>query len=653
VLLPQLLLTLVLLVVCSFAPGFLFVRRLRWSGLEKLCGAIGLSLILLWLAAWAVYVFSIPYGHLGLALACGAAAIPGARDAWHLFRGHRVRRAALGYAFLLAWTLVILAIVRNYSGASWSGDWVEHFQRTLYFLHHFPKDTPVYGGYLLPARPPMMNVLAAFFLGLTTDRFEIFQLVFVFLNLLLFLPCCLLLPVVAKVRRIPILPLVGIFAMNPVVMQNATYTWTKSLTAFFVLLAIHLYLSAWRKRDTVRITAAFLALAAGLLVHYSAGPYIAFFALHYLLFVWRARPAKTRELAVIALSSGLLLFTWFSWSITAHGAKATFASNTSVSTAAQYNGSNLEKIVRNISDSILPRIVWDSSSAELYQQPYAPGVLRDKIFIFYQTNLIFSMGLIGGPLVVCFVIGAIRSRSGPRAERIFWECLIAFAVLVGLAVVGERDSMGTAHLTLVPMEILGLTLLAARFTAKRWIAGLIIAGCTIDFSAGVLLHARMEHLENTEQTTYYTGLSFANGKFYIGSPGPDSLSAAAWVNWKSKHFRTAWLQWQQSGEAFHRGEPALEKAHAGLQAAIAQRLQEDDKIWHGWYRNHGGEIQFLGDSAGGGNAASILLILMAVGLLAAMAKYAAKYQATPQAMHAPRVSVPAAAKPTSSRSRRK
>ena len=31
VLLLQLLLTLVLLAVCSFAPGFLFVRRLRWS----------------------------------------------------------------------------------------------------------------------------------------------------------------------------------------------------------------------------------------------------------------------------------------------------------------------------------------------------------------------------------------------------------------------------------------------------------------------------------------------------------------------------------------------------------------------------------------------------------------------------------------------
>src|SRR5438309_1133585 len=46
VLLLEILLTLVLLVVCCFAPGFYFVRRFAWSGLEKLCGSIALSLTL-------------------------------------------------------------------------------------------------------------------------------------------------------------------------------------------------------------------------------------------------------------------------------------------------------------------------------------------------------------------------------------------------------------------------------------------------------------------------------------------------------------------------------------------------------------------------------------------------------------------------------
>src|ERR1035437_4061258 len=81
VLLLQLLLTLTLLAVCSFAPGFLLVRRLRWSGLEKLCGSVALSLVLLWLACWGIYVFARPGACYGLAAPCGMAGVCGPHDA--------------------------------------------------------------------------------------------------------------------------------------------------------------------------------------------------------------------------------------------------------------------------------------------------------------------------------------------------------------------------------------------------------------------------------------------------------------------------------------------------------------------------------------------------------------------------------------------
>ena len=87
-----------------------------------------------------------------------------------------------------------------------------------------------------------MNVLGAFFLGQAGDRFEVFQFVFVFLNLLPFLACCLLMPALAgrrkRLGKWAVLPLAGIFAMSPLIMENATYTWTKALAAFFVILAI-------------------------------------------------------------------------------------------------------------------------------------------------------------------------------------------------------------------------------------------------------------------------------------------------------------------------------------------------------------------------------------------------------------------------------
>ncbi|MGA2270932.1 MAG: hypothetical protein ABSH44_20880, partial [Bryobacteraceae bacterium] len=54
----QLGLLLCLLLVCSLAPGFYCVRGLPWSPMEKLCGGVGLSLVLLYLAAWGIYCFS-------------------------------------------------------------------------------------------------------------------------------------------------------------------------------------------------------------------------------------------------------------------------------------------------------------------------------------------------------------------------------------------------------------------------------------------------------------------------------------------------------------------------------------------------------------------------------------------------------------------
>jgi hypothetical protein len=394
------------------------------------------------------------------------------------------------------------------------------------------------------------------------------------------------------------------------------------------------------------LTAAFVSLAAGLLVHYSAGPYAVFFALHYLLVVFRTRPAKWKELAGIAVTCGLLLFTWFGWSLAVYGTKATLMSNTSITPNTPVNVSIGVKIVGNVLDSIVPRIAYEPAMVHLFDQPYAPAVVRDNIFLFYQTQLIFSMGLIGGPLVVWMVWGAFRGGKGLGGERNFWLMLIGFSLVVGLAVVGERDPFGVAHLTLIPLELLGLTLLAARFFSRRWIAVAIVAGCAIDFSLGVFFHAHVQHLDNTPEHTYFTGLSYGNGQFVIGGAGPDSLNINAWRNWLGKHQLAYSEKWLAMGEAYRRGDPAVEAAKVDLRAAVAEQVKEDDINWHGWYRRHGGGFELIGDHFGDSEGTSVALVLAALALLWQMAR-----QINDQA---PRVvTVEFAAKPKSSRARHK
>ena len=74
-----------------------------------------------------------------------------------------------------------------------------------------------------------------------------------------------------------------------------------------------------------------------------------------------------------------------------YGAKPTFASNTSITATKQIQGSNLAKIAGNVVDSIVPRVSYDSAKAHVLDQPYAPAVVRDNVFLLYQT--FFPKGL--------------------------------------------------------------------------------------------------------------------------------------------------------------------------------------------------------------------------------------------------------------------
>ena len=610
----QISLVLALLAIASVVPGFFFVRHWRWNPLEKLCGSIALSLIFLYLISFFIYTYAPSAQNTLFACVSGlyvVLALLVRRDLYRLVRSSGPRQVLTGFVFLLFWTALLLAMIRNYSGGPGWGDWVEQFQRSLFFLHHFPRETRFLDVYPLPARPPLMNLVASFFLAQTSDRFEIFEIVFAFLNLLVFLPCCLLMPALGTARKRRILPMVMLFAMNPVVMMNTTYTWTKSLTAFFVVFALCLYLAGLRKRDTLRITSAFAVLAAGMMVHYSTGPYLAVLGLHYLVWVFPRRPHKLRELAAIAVVSLVLMLPWFGWSLKTYGARATFKSNTSVAYSEQYTGSNWKKIRANLYDTIIPAHVRKPQFLAKFNQPSLAATVRDYAYTFYQPHLIFSMGLVGGPAVLVLLWLSLKRRAAPGAETWFWRMFVPLVVIVGIAVVGERDFLGVAHLTLLPLEIMGLALLAASFPLRRVVVLALLAGCIVDFSLGVFLHARLENLENTPARIVFSGIGT------IWQPGQSPLGGVAWANWYSKHEYSLAEQWLRQMDSSPPGDVA---AHpTGLE--LREVLDRDQHAWDGWYQRHGGSVEFLGDHLAGPqfrgiDVQSIFLLLASAALIA-------------------------------------
>jgi hypothetical protein len=232
------------------------------------------------------------------------------------------------------------------------------------------------------------------------------------------------------------------------------------------------------------------------------------------------------------------------------------------------------------------------------------------------------MGLVGGPLVLWLLYRAFRHPPGPAppsaAElRSFWMAMAPFCFVMGIAVVGERDAWGSAHLTLLPLTVLGLTLLAASFPLPRLAALALLAGCVIDFSLGVFLQARIENLENTPERTVFTvGIRESDGSLGPAGVTPYSLSVRAWVNWYAKHQYELNAQlireFATSQNNKNNKEDTARFPPEALSLANRTMAQGVD-FWHGWFERHDNRIRFLGDimaeQAGGLSKAQLWLLV--------------------------------------------
>ena len=201
-----------------------------------------------------------------------------------------------------------------------------------------------------------------------------------------------------------------------------------------------------------------------------------------------------------------------------YGARTTFGSNTTVTTSQQLGDSNARKILLNLRDTIIPHPLRDFP---IYRDQRQAGYVRDYFFLMYQTNLIVAMGIAGGFMIVFMFIRARQIR--PRKATV---------VLVGVAVVGERDAAGSAHLTLQPLIVLGLTFLAARFFTLGPLArAIVILGCVADLTLGVFLQHDLEHYENDACAEQFRAQVRSSGSgLYVQTES--DIGPAANANWQ-------------------------------------------------------------------------------------------------------------------------
>ena len=223
-------------------------------------------MVLVYLGSWAIYCFDWPakVAHWELSVVCLLLTVACRRDLVRLLRNGRVRRMLAATGAITLWMLLLQLLIRHYAGGTWSGDWLEHYQRSLFFLEHGDLDFRFLNLYLLTDRPPMMNLICAHYMAQVGPGFQAYQLSATFLNLLPVLPCLLFATSIstsrtARRKAYTVLPV--FLALSPMFVQNVTYVWTQILRRFlrhpvFVALCSRLAAQgshrAWSQRLSAR-----------------------------------------------------------------------------------------------------------------------------------------------------------------------------------------------------------------------------------------------------------------------------------------------------------------------------------------------------------------------------------------------------------------
>ncbi len=484
---------LLVFLLVTFGLAWPLASRLALDPAEKLGATVALSLLGAYLGSFALYLLKLPSAAYWLLPLLGAAGLlAGRRTLAAMLADADARGLLAGWGLLAAWCLVWLATIVSYSGGGWTGDWYEHWERARNFAEHWPTDARFLGYAEMPARPPLANLVTAGLLGPLGLTFPRYQLLTTLLNTLAFFPAALLarrfraaagaVPGAAATAAV----LAVLLMLNPSFVQNATFAWTKLIAAGFVLSGLYFFL---RAHDADAPAAAgplcVASLAAGLLAHYSAGPYVVLLAAAWL---WRGRAAADRRTwmrrtAQLALLGGLILATWFGWSIAVYGAHSTFLANTTVTAAEAYRGSPLGKMVLNLRDTLVPHFLR-SMDDPLIAQTNPWGHVRDWCFQLYQVNLFFLFGSVAWLVLIRELVRG--ARQAPAGVRRFWLFFAGGAVALGVAVHGARDQWGLAHICLEALLLAGLAYLAAQWPrlGRGW-RGLLAAGAALDLGLGI------------------------------------------------------------------------------------------------------------------------------------------------------------------------
>jgi hypothetical protein len=409
--------------------------------------------------------------------------------------GVRLRDCAgLGSLWLLGYLhiLLIQALLPDYVGSDWYFDWKMHYDFAQVFLGTRPDDYAALGQYNLASRTPLFNASAGFVLSLTGDEYFSYQITATWLNWLFPAPLYLLMRDRCGVKAARLALLLA--PLNLWLLHLAWFTWTKLLTAFYLLLALHFYLRflrCWRT-DAAAGRSMFLGSWVwglfGFLTHQVAVVYIGAIGLHA---AWALRGQwrewlRLRYLAVLGGLGVLLVGGWYAWLFWRFGLHRTSVSSP---TAIMANSLTdwLIAIPGNAAMSVVPLHLF----VTLFREPWdLASWYRSFTALYFSLvtgALTLSLTWYLGLLAVRWIAAwrdAVRRRTPASSPAGVTSALWAFSGLgcLGILLHPWYSDHGVAHNVFFPSVLVWLAMawgLLAR--ASRRMAALVLAGMLLEF----------------------------------------------------------------------------------------------------------------------------------------------------------------------------
>jgi hypothetical protein len=452
------------------------------SGLLAVAGVLILCLVLLPLSGWwlAARLRSNPLVRFSAACLAGVATLAAVQICVYALRlpqwiafsmlagiclssagdlGSAIRSREFAWDAMLAWggtAAIFVAATLPYAvhgGGTPYWDWYEHWLRSLIFLTQSPFTTRI-GMWSMAARGPLFNAASALLMSLSGSRhYWVFQIIAIAFNTLICLPFALMLETVGGLsRRTSLLVAVSVAILFPFFFWSNTFTWTKDLTAAYVLMGIYQYLIAYGNRQATEMAKSLIWFAVGFLSHYLALVYGAIIGLH-LLYVKR-RDLPIRELVRAGLISAVIVGPWFGYMFLAIGVRHTLGANDTVgnSYASRDEHGRLvplpHLIIANLCSDLLPKSVCrplvprakDPTCGTVVVEGVTQTPTSKPCPSFYRSgaglmpvvsNGIYSeLGYSGIAAVLLAAVGLLRGPPLPNSRFLLW--LLAGGLLLNV-----------------------------------------------------------------------------------------------------------------------------------------------------------------------------------------------------------------------------